>query len=52
LYAAQIWQHLFENEPLSKEGGKKLWKRMLGFGAARDNLAMLEELGDYYHRIH
>ena len=45
MYAAQIWQKLFEADPLSKEGGKKLWKRMLGFGAARDNLEMLEELG-------
>jgi len=45
MYAAQIWQHLFENNPLSKEGGQKLWKRMLGYGAARDNLEMLEEIG-------
>lgn len=45
MYAAQIWQHLFERNPLSREGGQKLWKRMLGYGAARDNLEMLKELG-------
>lgn len=44
MYAAQIWYSQFENNPLSRSSGEKLWTEMLQFGSSRPPAKLLEEL--------
>jgi len=44
-WAAQIWCNRFGDEPLSRSAGMHLWQNMLRYGASRDKLTMLQDLG-------
>lgn len=41
MYAAQLWQLHFANDPLSRQGGKFLHEDILQYGAARDTKLLL-----------
>lgn len=44
-WAAQIWCNRFQDNPLSRDSGMYLWHNMLRFGASKDKLTMLKDLG-------
>jgi mitochondrial intermediate peptidase len=44
VYAAMIWRHIFEADPLSLEAGQRYKEAILEPGGAKDPYAMLEDL--------
>lgn len=44
-WAAQIWCNRFQEKPLCREAGRYLWQNMLRFGASKNKLNMLQDLG-------
>ena len=46
MYAAQIWEKRFKEDPLSRANGIYLWNNMLQFGAAKNTNEMLTAAAD------
>ena len=45
MYAAQIWNKRFANDPLNRTEGMNLWNTFLKYGASKDPLMLLEDIG-------
>jgi len=52
VYSTNLWDKLFESDPLSREAGELLRHRLLAHGGAKDPAEMLEEmLGPGYDAV-
>ena len=50
MWSAQIWANRFQGNPLSREAGMHYRTRLLQYGASRDKLFMLQEVGSKPHQ--
>ena len=45
MYAAQIWEKRFQKDPMNRDEGMRLWNSFLRYGASKDPLSLLEQIG-------